>query len=60
MARAQGDEQAARRLLVAAAGAFERLGQRLDGVRCRQDLDAIHAAAGGAAGAGAGGGAGKV
>ncbi|HEX2275455.1 MAG TPA: AAA family ATPase [Acidimicrobiales bacterium] len=39
--RAKGNEQAARRLLAAAADAFERWGQRLDADRCRRDVDAI-------------------
>ncbi len=43
MARATGDDDAAGRLLAAAASAFERLGQRLDADRCRRELDAVPA-----------------
>ncbi|HVE45502.1 MAG TPA: AAA family ATPase [Acidimicrobiales bacterium] len=41
---AKGDVEGAVRLLRAAVEAFEQFGQRLDEVRCRQQLDAITAA----------------
>ena len=68
LALAGGDVEAAGRLLAAAVDAFEHLGQRLDALRCRHQLDAITAAgtggtagrSGTAGGAGGAGGAGKV
>jgi tetratricopeptide (TPR) repeat protein len=41
LALARGDVAGAGRFLTVAADAFEQLGQRLDAVRCRHDLDAI-------------------
>ncbi len=43
VALAEGDPARAGRLLTAAVGAFEQLGQRLDAGRCRRDLDALAA-----------------
>ncbi|MGH9222873.1 MAG: hypothetical protein ACRD2W_03520 [Acidimicrobiales bacterium] len=41
VALARGEGAEAARLLAAAADAIEQLGQRLDAVRCREDLDAM-------------------
>jgi ATP/maltotriose-dependent transcriptional regulator MalT len=43
MRLARGDVALAGRLLSAAAGAFDTLGQRLDAARCRHDLEALTA-----------------
>ena len=44
LALAEGDPVRAGRLLTAAFGAFEQLGQHLDAGRCRHDLDALTSA----------------
>ena len=65
MALARGDLATARRLLTAAAVAFDQLGQRLDAVRCHEGLQdlalaEVAGAEGTAAGTAAGRAAGKV